>query len=245
MSNAFRIEYNDGLGTSTLTLCRPDDGNRLTTSDMDALGQAVFEAGSRPTTKFVVIRAEGAHFCLGRAAAPKPATPPSALEVRERIMKPILDVYARVRATPVPVLAVVQGNAEGFGCALTGQSDLAIAADTARFSLPEMDNNLPPTLAISALLHKVPPKQLTHLVFTRESISAAEALAFDIVNKVVPAADLAQEAEHYIAQMADRNRRALCVIKEYMATAPYTDPFTSARLGANMLATVFSSPNDV
>ena len=79
MSNAFRIEYNDGLGTSTLTLCRPDDGNRLTTSDMDALGQAVFEAGSRPTTKFVVIRAEGAHFlsrtCGGAEASHAAVSP--------------------------------------------------------------------------------------------------------------------------------------------------------------------------
>ena len=63
--------------------------------------------------------------------------------------QPILDLYADVRATPVPVLAVVQGEARGFGCALVGQCDLAIAVESARFSLPELETNLPPTLAIS------------------------------------------------------------------------------------------------
>ncbi len=241
MSTAFRTEPLSPDGAATITLCRPDEGNVLAPPDMLELGAAIEQAGSDPAAKLVVIRAEGEHFCLGRKPSAPPATPPSALQLRERVTKPILAVYAHLRATPVPVVAVVQGEARGFGCAFVGQCDLAIAADTAIFSLPEMDNNLPPTLAISAMLHKIPPKRLTHLVMTRETFTAAEALAFDVVSKVVARADLEQEAAAYIADLASRNRRALAAIKEYMGTAPYIDPQAAARLGANLLATVFSS----
>lgn len=244
MTGAFRIETDAGAGTATVTFCRPHEGNRFSTSDMLALGPAIRAAGSDPAIRLVVLRAEGDVFCGGRAHAPDAAMPASALELRERVTYPILDVYAHVRATPVPVLAVVQGDALGFGCALVGQCDLAIASRDALFALPEMDANLPPTLAISALLHKVPRKRLTHLVYTRESFTAAEALAFDVVTKLAAPDALAAEAETYIAQLTDRNRRALAAVKEYMQTAPYLDAHTAARLGANLLATVFSSPEE-
>ena len=245
MTDAFRVDTDTAAATATITFTRPDEGNRLTPQDMAALGPAILEAGSSPDVKLVLIRGEGDNFCLGRRPAPPPSPPPSALQVRERVTKPILDVYANIRATPVPVMALVHGPAEGFGCAMVGQCDLAIASQAAHFSLPEMDNNLPPTLAISALLHKVPHKQLTHLVLTRERFSAAQALAYDVVTKVAAPAEFDAVATAMISSMTDRNRRALCAIKEYMANAPYIDPQSAARLAANTLATVFSSPEEV
>lgn len=245
MSDAFRLEYDPIRPTATIVLNRPDDGNRLAPQDMLELGLAISKAGRDLNIKLVLIRGEGEHFCLGRKLAEPPATPPSALELRERITKPILDVYENIRATPVPVVALVHGDAEGFGCAMIGQCDLAIAADHARFCLPEMDNNLPPTLAISALLHKIPRKQLMHIVYTRDRFSAAQALTYDMVTQVVPAEDFDAAVAATIDKLADRSRRALCAVKEYMGIAPYSEPQTASRLAANILATVFSSPEDV
>ena len=143
-SEAFRIEEDAANRTATIRFARPDDGNRLTLRDITLLAQAVRELGNRRETNLLVIRAEGRDFCLGRAPGPQSAAPKSALEVRNGVTQPILDVYAEIRNAPVPVLAAVQGRASGFGCALVGQCDLAIAADDAVFSLPEMDHDLPP-----------------------------------------------------------------------------------------------------
>lgn len=244
MSDAFRIETDPVAKTATVTLCRPDDGNRLGAADLLALGPAILDAGRNPDVKLVVIRGEGEHFCLGRAHAPKPPKPLSALEFREGVTHPVLEAYAHVRATPVPVLAAVHGAAEGFGCAIVGQCDLVISSDKAHFSLPEMGHNLPPTLAISALLHKVPRKQLAHLVCTRDKFSANQALAYDIVTKVVAHDDFQAETAAYISRLTEPSRQALCAVKEYMGTAPYLDVQAAARLGANLLATVFSSPEE-
>lgn len=240
-SNAFTVTKDGAV--ATVTLAKPESGNRLLIDEIQALGRAIRAFGEEPEVKAVVVRARGEAFCLGRQP-PASSSPKSALAIRAGVTQPILDLYADLRATSVPVIAVVQGEARGFGCALVGQCDLAIAADTARFALPEMDANLPPTLAISAVLGKVPPKRLLHMVYTRRSVTAQEALSLGLVSEVAPLAQLDETAAQTLACFADRSRAALCAIKEYMAVAPHADPAGAARLAANLLAAVLSSPGE-
>ena len=105
-----------------------------------------------------------------------------------------------------------------------------------------MDHDLPPTLAMSALRHKIPPKQMLHMVYTRDPITAAEALAMGIVSRVVPRGTLDSAVQETIAKLTGKNRAAVCAIKEYAQCAPYADAKGAARLAANLLATVLSSP---
>jgi len=239
--SSFAVSYDDGAHIATLTLTRPESGNRLMTEDLGPLGQAILTAGRRPDVKVVMVKAQGEQFCMGRDPGPAAPSPKSALQIRNDVTGPILGLYADLRATPVPVVAVVQGEARGFGCAFVGQCDLAIAADHATFSLPEMDTNLPPTLAISAVLGKVPPKRLTHLIYTRERISAQEALDLGLLSQVVPASELESAAQKTIARLSDRSRAALEAVKEYMAVAPHLDPDAASRYASTLLSVVLSS----
>jgi enoyl-CoA hydratase len=240
-TEAFAVERGGTAHVATVTLSRADAGNKLLTHEIRALGRAIRELGSDPGVKVVLLRGRGDHFCLGRQPDPGNPAAASALAMRTGVTEPILDLYADVRATPVPVLAVVHGEARGFGCALVGQCDLAVAAEGAQFSMPEMDVNLPPTLAISAVLGKVPPKRLLHLVYTRDRIPAQEALALGILSEVVPAAGLEDAVARTVSRLTDRSRPALCAVKEYMGVAPYVDPAAASRLAANILSVVLSS----
>jgi enoyl-CoA hydratase/carnithine racemase len=206
------------------------------------LGRAIRELGERPAVKVVLVRAGGEHFCLGRQPDPPGTAPTTALSIRSGVTEPILDLYADVRATPVPVIAVVQGEAKGFGCAFVGQCDLAIAANEAKFSMPEMDANLPPTLAMSAVLGKIPPKRLLHLVYTRSQITAAEALNLGLISETAPRAELEAAVGRTVSRLVDRDRAALAAVKEYMTMAQHLDAAASARLAANLLSVVLSSP---
>jgi len=230
---------------ATVTLSKPDSGNRLMSEELITLGAAIKSAGQKADIKAVVVRARGDSFCLGRTPAPADKAPKTAEEVRDRVTAPILGLYADVRATPVPVIAVVQGEARGFGCAFVGQCDLAIASVDASFSLPEMDGNLPPTLAISAVLGKVPPKRVLQMVYTRRRIGAKEALEIGLISEVVARPELDASVESLLSCLTDRKRSALCAIKEYMAVAPYTDPAASARLASNILSVSLSSPGEI
>ena len=240
----FRIAQDETRAIATITLGRPEDGNKLMTHEVRGLGRAIREQGSRTDIKVVVIRAGGEHFCLGRQPDPPGQAPTTALGIRSGVTEPILDLYADVRATPVPVLAVVQGEAKGFGCAFVGQCDLAIASENAVFSMPEMDGNLPPTLAISAVLGKVPPKRLLHMVSPRDKIDAAEALKLGIVGEVVSRAALDAGVERLLSRLVDRKRSALCAVKEYMLNAAHLDAGSAARMAANILSVVLSSTEE-
>jgi enoyl-CoA hydratase/carnithine racemase len=243
-TDAFRIEEDPARRFATLRFTRGPSGNKMSAEEIPLLGRAIREAGSRKEVKVILVRAEGANFCQGRLPDAPGKAPTTALDIRARVTQPILDVYADIRATPVPVIAVVQGEAKGFGCAFVAQCDLAIAADDASFSLPEMEHHLPPTLAMSAMLHKVPPKRMLHMVYTRATIGAAEALTLGLLSEVVPRAALDAAVEETLSRLLDRNRAALCGVKEYLGAALYTDPNGAARLAANLLACVLSSPKE-
>jgi enoyl-CoA hydratase/carnithine racemase len=243
-TDAFRIEEDTARHVATLRLTRGDRGNRLLASELPLVAKAIRQLAAKTSTKVVLVRADGENFCLGRQPDPPGTTPTTATGIRAAITEPILDVYAEIRAAEVPVIAVVQGQAKGFGCAFVSQCDLAIAADDATFALPELDHDLPPTLAISAMLHKVPPKRILQMVYTRRTIGAAEALSAGLLSEVVPKAALDAAVEKMLGHLLDRNRAALCGVKDYMGAALYTDPHGAARLASNLLACVLSSPKE-
>jgi enoyl-CoA hydratase/carnithine racemase len=243
-TGAFRIEEDAARHYATVRLARGPEGNKMTAAEIPLLGRAIRTLGSRKDIKAVLIRGDGPHFCQGRAPDPPGKAPATALGIREFITDPILGVYEDVRMTPVPVIAVVQGEAKGLGCALVSGCDLAIAAADATFSFPELDHHLPPTLAMSAMLHKVTPKRLLHLIYTRRTIGAAEALSLGILSEVVKAGELDKAVEATLSLLADRNRAALAGVKEYMNTALYADPAGASRLAGNLLACVLSSPKE-
>ena len=231
----------DGPHIAIVTLSRPEAGNRLTAEDLPALGQAILNAGNNPDVKVVLVKAQGEQFCMGRDPGPAAPSPKTALQIRNGVTEPILGIYEAIRATPVPVIAVVQGEARGFGCAFVGQCDLAIASDKATFSLPEMDTDLPPTLAISAVLGKVPPKRLMHLIYTREKIAAKEALELGLLSEVVPAGELEAATQKTVARLTDRRRPALEAVKEYMTIAPHLDTNAASRYASALLSVVLAS----
>ncbi len=74
----------------------------------------------------------------------------TAIDIRKKVIEPVLDLYQALRDTAAPILAAVQGRAAGVGCALAGLADVAIAAEDAQFTIPEMSHDIPPTLVISA-----------------------------------------------------------------------------------------------
>ena len=129
-----------------ITIDRPAEGNQLTVPMIRDLSTALREAG-RSDAHVITLRSVGKDFCLGRDARGGAAggPPPNALQTRNNLIAPLLDVYDAIASTPQPIVCSVQGEANGFGCALATACDITIAADDARFRLPELEKNFPPT----------------------------------------------------------------------------------------------------
>lgn len=223
----------------TITLDRPSEGNMLTVDGVRGLA-AAFRAASATDAKVIVLRGNGADFCRGRDPKGSPPSP-TAMALRANVCEPILDAYEAMGAMRQPIVGVVQGAAFGFGAAIASVCDVTIAHDTARFKLPEMAINLPPTLAISALMPRVGRKPLGWMVYSMDELDATTAREIGIVSKVAPARQVEDEVAKLLTTMTARTPEALIAVKDFLRSAPHMEPRGMADYGANLLAAVLSS----
>jgi enoyl-CoA hydratase len=228
----------DGAVVS-ITIDRPADGNVLTLDMLRALTARLKDAGMSDA-KVIALRSNGNDFCKGRDGKGGPQNP-TALVMRDQILQPILDVYDALANVPQPVVCAVQGAAHGFGCAMATAAEVTIAADCATFKLPEMTHNLPPTLAISALMTKVPRKAIAWLVYTMAELDARTAQSLGIVSSVVPHAQLDAAMTATLKFMTSRTTASLVAVKDYLRSAPMMEPKGAAAYGAALLSGVLTS----
>jgi enoyl-CoA hydratase/carnithine racemase len=226
-----------------LRLNMPDTGNKITQSMVGQLAGELRALRDDSALKAIVISAEGAHFCQGRdPGKPDPAAAaPTAVGLRTAMMQPILDVYQVLREIRIPVIALVQGEAHGFGAALAASADITIASDDARFSFPELKSNMPPTLAMATIIDRVPVKALGWLVYTSTVIKAEEAKSVGMVSTIAPLNELQRVADDVIRHLVARDREALIGVKQFLAGARQRNFDDAAEFGANLLAVILSS----
>ncbi len=188
---------------------------------LDGLAALVDEVSTDETLLGIVLRGAGADFCHGRVqGTPPPEGPPkNAFETHQRVMSRILGVYAAFRRCPVPIIAVVQGKALGFGCALVGGTA--------------------PTLALSALSH-VAPKTLMDMVLTVEEHDAEHALASGIVSRIVDQNDLEDTTARILETLSAFDRTNISTCKRFIQRGLNLEPDTMADLAGYTLATVRS-----
>ena len=111
-------------------------------------------------------------------------------------------VIEAMRACPAPVVVRVQGLCLAGGVGLVLGADLAIAADTAAFGLPEVTIGLWPFMVSVLLAQHVSPKVAMDLMLTGRRVPAAEALTVGLLSRVVPAGDLDREVEAVVAALS-------------------------------------------
>src|SRR6059036_4179108 len=174
-----------------VSLNRPDKLNAISADLKRTLAERFREADRDPATSVVVLRAEGRSFCSGYDIAPNPARAArrgNALAWHESLTDDIA-----LEMTPwdmkKPVIASVQGHCLGGGCELAMMCDLTIAADDAVFGEPEIRfSNVGPALVMPFVIGL---KRARELLYLGDPIDARTALAWGMVNRVVPRAELA------------------------------------------------------
>ena len=200
-------------------LNRPDHGNALTPAMAETITAALRALDAE--TRVVLIRGVGPDFCTGRSAAmPAAGTRATALDLRRLISDPVLDFYQVLREIPVPVVSQVRGRANGVGCAIAALADVAVAADTARFQVPEMNHDIAPTLVMNALADRLPRAVLARLVLTRDAVDAAEAQALGLIGVVAAADALEVETQRIVGQLARNSVATVRAVKAFLTTAP-------------------------
>jgi enoyl-CoA hydratase/carnithine racemase len=168
-----------------LTLNRPEKRNALSLEMLWRLHAALASIAS--DVRVVVLAAEGPAFCAGHDLSEMLGRSES--DYRELFML-CAHVMQQFRALPQPVIARVQGMATAAGCQLVAACDLAVAAENAAFATPGVKIGLFCTTPMVPLVRTIAPRAALEMLLTGKAISAQQALAWGLVNRVVPAEQL-------------------------------------------------------
>jgi len=223
-----------------ITLNRPEIGNAA--SDAMAVELTKLLLGAGGSSEIVVLRGAGDDFCVGRETMGKraPGAPPEAFELRRR-NDVVFNCYGAFRRCEIPVIGVVKGRAFGFGCAIAAVCDMTLAADTAKFQVPEMAHNIMPTMVMSALVDRVPRKAMTYLVWSTAVIGPARAREAGIVSDIFPAVELDAAVEVLCAQIMRAPRPARVGCKDYARAALDMDVAGAIEFARSIHAVINSS----
>jgi enoyl-CoA hydratase len=222
-----------------ITLNAPDRSNAVTDDMVRELTRLIHEAPK--TSDIVVLRGAGKDFCVGRAGmGARPEVEPTAF-ARRNFSDVVFDAYGAMRNCAIPIVAVVQGGAHGFGCAIAAACDITIASDQAVFSVPEMAHQIMPTMVMSSFVDRVPRKAMAYLVYSMFEVSPERALSYGIVSDVVPAGQLEAHVKKLIDAMLKAPRISLTAAKEYVRTGPDMPVAGAVEYARNLHATINSA----
>jgi enoyl-CoA hydratase/carnithine racemase len=187
MSDAVRTDLADGVLTATIN--RPEQRNALNADVNRGLLATLEQAGDEETVRVVVITGAGEKaFCAG---ADLGGLRPEAGAVELHHGRALFaEVLQGIRRLPKPVVARVNGAAlaGGFGLALA--CDLAVASESATFGTTEVKVGMWPYMISAVIAEHLGPKRTMDLLLSGRRMDAAEALAWGLVNRVVPAGEL-------------------------------------------------------
>jgi enoyl-CoA hydratase/carnithine racemase len=203
------IDHNGGVVSVLFT--RSADDNFIASPQIIELAETLDGVIGRNGLRAVVVAGEGAHFCNGRVGA-KGLT--QAADIRDDLGL-ILEANKRLRESPVPFVAAVEGHAFGFGCGFATQCDITIAAADAAFALPEMSHQLPPLVVLSYFGKFLPFKKAFEIALTSREFEAAEARDIGIVTEVVPRGTAMTRALEFARMIGELDAESVRLLRRF------------------------------
>jgi enoyl-CoA hydratase/carnithine racemase len=188
-----------------ITLTRPKTANRADGRLLRELALACETIAANEAVRVTFVTAKGPDFCAGWDITPQ--SPPTA--------DLPLDPFGCLAALPGPVVVALQGAVVSAGLELALACDLRVAAEDARFALPEVSQGTLPLAGGSQRLVRIAGRAVaTSMLLLGEELDAQAAYRAGLVSRVFPVADLASEAEALVAHIAAHGPLALRYAKE-------------------------------
>lgn len=187
-------------GVLTLRLNRPK-ANALNLELIALLRQAFSEAASDKLVRCVLLTGSGGVFSAGQDVNEIQAA--RGESIRGHMLQTYNPLILQIRQLEKPVLAAINGTVAGAALGMALACDLRLAADQAYFVVGFLGIGLVPDSAVSLFLPAlIGLGRAVEYTFSNEPISAEQALAWGLVNRVVPAAQLDELAQAWAARLA-------------------------------------------
>lgn len=199
-------------GLLTLSLNRGESFNPLSTSMIAALEGAFDEAAGDSAIRVIVLRGEGRGFCAGHDLRELRAFGDDAVRQRQ-LFDSCSRMMLKMAKLPQPVIARVHGIATAAGCQLVSMCDLAVADDSAKFGLPGVNIGLFCSTPAVGVARNIGRKRSMEMLLTGDTIDAATALAWGLINRAVPGEKLDDEVQRFVDRILARSGAAIALGK--------------------------------
>jgi len=225
MNAAAELLIEKTAGIAALTLNRPAVKNALTFAMCRELID-FFEALREDTaTRVVVVRGSGTDFCSGAdlkdvssILAPDAST--RAATATRQVRELSMPLFLALHAVPQPVVCSVRGYAVGAGMQLALLSDLVVAAESAKFVLPQVRLGHSVDHGESwALPRRVGMRRAIQLMALGETVSGSDAERFGVANWAVPEEQLETKTQDIVRRLANGPTTAIREMKELLRSA--------------------------
>ncbi len=211
------LEVDRRGGVLVLRLARPERRNSLSEAMIAAL-QAELDAAARDAeVRAIVIAAKGTVFCAGhdlKELTQHRRDADGGRAYLALLMRQCARMMRSIVMSPKPVIAAVEGTASAAGCQLVASCDLAVAAEGATFVTPGVNIGLFCSTPMVALSRNVSRKRAMEMLLLGEMLPAKEAAEFGLVNRVVPAGRVMEEAMALAAKIATKPPVTVAIGKE-------------------------------
>lgn len=197
---------------ATVTINEPNTLNALNSKLLEELGAAFDTLAADKDVRAIVLTGADRSFVAGANIQEM-----SVLNYDEAKVFGVkgASVFRKIETCPQPVIAAVNGFALGGGCELALACDISIASEKAKFGQPEVSLGITPGFSGTQRLTRIVGQaRAKELIFTGKVISAAEALAMGLVNRVVAPESLMEEAQALAATIAKQAPVAVRKSKE-------------------------------
>ncbi len=200
-------------GITTLTLNRGQRFNPLSTDMITALQAELDRIASDSSVRAVVLASDGRGFCAGHDLKEMRAHTGDKAWQR-RLFDDCSRMMVSLTQLPQPVIARVHGIATAAGCQLVAMCDLAVASTTASFALPGVNIGVFCSTPAVGVARNVNRKRAMEMLLTGEPIDAPTALAWGLVNRVVPAEQLDEAIGHFTDIILNRSAATIRLGKQ-------------------------------
>ena len=194
-----------------ITLNNPARINALSRRMITEITATLQSVSRDESVKVVIIKAAGKHFCAGHDLKEMVG---KGVKDNKDIFENCTEMMNLIHQIPQPVITQVQGIATAAGCQLVAWSDLAIAAENARFATPGVRIGLFCTTPGAAIARAIGRKAALEMLLTGRYFPADEAKQIGLINRVVPLADLDSETRTLALQIAEASRFVISLGKQ-------------------------------
>lgn len=219
-----------------VTFCRPEIHNAFNSTVITEMSDVFAKIETDKEIRVVLLTGEGKSFCAGADLNWMRSVVDQTYEQNLAESNALAELFYQMYTCPRPIVGRINGAAIGGGTGFVAVCDIAIAAESAKFSFSEVKIGVVPACIGPYVIKKLGEGKARELFITGERMKAARAYEVGLVNKVVPDDQLDSEVDTLVQSILTSGPNAVATAKRLVSEVPAMTPDQFKPYTAEMIA---------